>query len=141
MSEATYTFGFGWTVPQPAIAPRANRYAMRDIAIEVAARYGLPLGELTGPARHKSVCAARFEAMHLIYQERWPNGRRVYSLPQIGKFFNRDHTTVLNALKRYRERSGTLKYCKPAPGAPTGIPQIIQQGCGSYRSTSAQITA
>lgn len=139
MSEASYSFSFGWSVP--VRGQRANRYAMRDIATEVASRHGLLLREITGPDRHKSVCNARFEAMHLIYQERWPDGRRVYSLPQIGKFFNRDHTTVLNALKRYRERSGTLKYCKPAPRASSGIPQIIQPDCGSSHSTSAQITA
>lgn len=109
MNEASYTFGWGWRVPVPPPPRRPTRFAMREIVAEVAARHQLHPRDLTGPMRFKSICAARFEAMWLIYQERHPDGRRVYSLPQVGAFFNRDHTTVLNALRRHEQRNAMAR--------------------------------
>jgi len=105
---AVYSFSFGWKHPD-TLPRRPVRYAMRDIAIDTARRHGLTLDDLQGPARFKNICAARFEAIWLIYQERFPDGRRVYSLPQIGAFFGgRDHTTALNAIRRYEARQQVL---------------------------------
>lgn len=92
-----------WHGHIPAARPPGN--AMIRIVREVAERHGLRPHDLTGPHRWKSYVAARFEAIWLIYQERWPDGRRVYSLPQIGRHFNRDHTSVLNAIRRYEGRN------------------------------------
>ena len=104
MSEFAYRFGIGWHIPGPPARP--VQYAMRRIAEEVAADHSLHVRDLTGQSRVKHICAARFEAMFRIYEERHPDGRRVYSMTQLGRFFNRDHTTILNALRRYEERSG-----------------------------------
>ncbi len=110
MSEVAYSFEFGWRVPSAPPPPtrRAPRFAMREIVEEVAARHNLNPRDLTGPMRFKSIVRARFEAMWLIYEERHPDGRRVYSLPQVGAYFNRDHTTVLYALRRYEQRTGRM---------------------------------
>lgn len=72
---------------------------MREIASQVADRYGLALDELRGPSRARPVCWPRQEAMFLCYK----TGR--FSLPQIGRFFgDRDHTTVLHAIRAVEKR-------------------------------------
>lgn len=90
----------------PCTVTRRPGRTIEQIAEDVAQFYRITVVSMKGPARVRSVCRPRFEAMWLAYQERWPNGRRVYSLPQIGAYFGRDHTTVLNALKRHEERLG-----------------------------------
>ncbi len=96
--DLPFRFGLGWQYPT-----RAARFAMRDIVREVAAAHGLGERELF-TSRRLVVIAARFEAMHRCYEERHPDGRRVYSLPQIGQYFGKHHTSVLNALRTHRER-------------------------------------
>lgn len=69
---------------------------------EVAERHGTTVAVLVGPARDAASCRVRFEAMWLAYQERRPDGSRLYSQPQIAaRFGGRDHTTVTNAIRRY----------------------------------------
>jgi chromosomal replication initiator protein len=72
-----------------------------QIISETAERHGYSVKEMTGPARYASLCRARFEAMWLAYQVKRPDGTRLYSLPQIGRAFGRDHTTVINAIRRH----------------------------------------
>ncbi|MBX3751922.1 MAG: hypothetical protein KF897_17725, partial [Opitutaceae bacterium] len=48
-----------------------------------------------GASRTRHVVEARFEAIRLVRAAR-PD----LSLPAIGRLFNRDHTTILHALKR-----------------------------------------
>lgn len=76
-------------------APAAYRPTMRQIATEVAEKHGVRLRDLTGRETGRIYVRARFEAMTRIRDE------LNFSLPQIGRFFNRDHTTVINALRRY----------------------------------------
>lgn len=72
--------------------------AMRQIAQQVANRHGIPLeGLLTG--RRRPTAHARQEAMYLmVEQKRW-------SLPRIGMFFDKDHTTVLHGYRAHKKRS------------------------------------
>jgi len=74
------------------------RPTMRSITADVAKRHGLTVEDLRGPERRQAAVRARHEAMAIIRAQ----GR--FSLPQIGKFFNRDHTTVIHALRRVEER-------------------------------------
>jgi chromosomal replication initiator protein len=71
---------------------------MLEIARSVAERHGLTLADLKGPARSPTFARPRQEAMALIRQ------LTDHSLPKIGGFFNRDHTTVLHACRRHAER-------------------------------------
>lgn len=72
---------------------------MREIAEQVADRYRLTLAELRGQSRARPVSWPRQEAMFLCYK----TGR--FSLPQIGRFFgDRDHTTVLHAIRAVEKR-------------------------------------
>ncbi|MBW3095656.1 helix-turn-helix domain-containing protein [Pseudohoeflea coraliihabitans] len=67
---------------------------VKEIIVEVAERFGFAPREIVGRSRYKPLTRARQAAMAEVYLHR-PD----MSLPQIGRFFNRDHTTVLHALK------------------------------------------
>jgi hypothetical protein len=69
----------------------------RRIVVEVAERHGLAVEDILGPRRSGPLIAARHEAMAEVYT-RCP----ALTLPQIGVLFNRDHTTVLSALKKLK---------------------------------------
>lgn len=74
-------------------------HTMRQIAEEVAARYGVTVDALTGQSSKKVFVVPRQEAMwRMVQTNRW-------SQPQIGKFFGgRDHTTVLHATRAHEKR-------------------------------------
>ncbi len=65
----------------------------------VAARYGLPLVDLTGPSRKQPLAAKRQIAMYLCRE------LTNLSLPKIGAAFGgRDHTTVIHAVDRVKSQ-------------------------------------
>ncbi|WP_332763979.1 helix-turn-helix domain-containing protein [Phenylobacterium sp.] len=74
------------------------RLTMRTIAFRVAEKHGLTLDDLRSPSRRRPLVVARQEAMHEIRQA------TTQSLPAIGRFFDRDHTTVIHALERHAAR-------------------------------------
>jgi chromosomal replication initiator protein len=67
----------------------------KHIIVSIARKYGLPITALLAPIRLKRVVDARHEAMAAVYVE-CPG----LSLPDIGRLFNRDHTTCLSAIKK-----------------------------------------
>lgn len=67
-----------------------------DVLRIVGERFGFARYELTGPRRHAHIFRARAVAMGLLY------GCLGLSLPEIGRLFHRDHTTVLNAVRRFK---------------------------------------
>lgn len=73
--------------------PRQQRIA---VVQEVADRHGVSLEAVLGASRGREVVAARWEAMRRIHNEFGD------STPRIGRLFNRDHTTVLHALKEVK---------------------------------------
>lgn len=73
-----------------------RRWTMRGIAKMVCDKYDVSLEELRGPRRYKSLVAARHELMWRIKTE-LPH----CSYPQIGRFLNRDHTTILYGVRKY----------------------------------------
>lgn len=77
----------------------------REIISRVGALHGYTLAEITGPRLEKKLVQARFDAIKAV-----ADGRPDMSLPQIGRVFNRDHTSILHALnkrggRQNRERS------------------------------------
>jgi transposase-like protein len=66
---------------------------MAQIALDVASEFELTLPQLRGESRHGNIVLARWRCFERAY-------RAGYSLPQIGRFFNKDHTTVLYGLRR-----------------------------------------
>lgn len=73
--------------------------AMRDIKV-IAELHGVDIEGVVGPSRKRKHAHARFEAMaHIRETYGW-------SLSRIGRLFSgRDHTTVLNAIRRHKERT------------------------------------
>lgn len=64
------------------------------IIAEVCAQYGVSRGELTGHCRCRPLVAARHEAMRRIYEETG------LTLARVGALFDRDHTTVIHAIRK-----------------------------------------
>lgn len=67
----------------------------REIISRVGALHGYTLAEITGPRLEKKLVQARFDAIKAVADHR-PD----LSLPQIGRIFNRDHTSILHALRK-----------------------------------------
>ena len=80
--------------PAPPVVLIASPPARaRKIIAEVAAAYELKPEDLTGPRRFKYLMEPRWLAMRRIREE------LNYSFPQIGRLFNRDHSSVIWACR------------------------------------------
>ncbi|MBO5653027.1 MAG: chromosomal replication initiator protein DnaA, partial [Clostridia bacterium] len=80
---------------------------MDRIIAAVAKKYGISTSDIMGTKRNKEISFPRHVA---IYIARKTTG---LSLPQIGKFFSRDHTTVMssiNAVETEIKRSPNLDF-------------------------------
>jgi hypothetical protein len=99
-------------VPQPSppkpveLAPLVKRHPMVIIQRAVATAYGIEFAELLSPRRTRQFVRPRQVAM-FICSKLLP-----VSLPQIGRRFgDRDHTTVLHAIRKVEElRRDDLKF-------------------------------
>lgn len=75
---------------------------VRAIMDRVCAHYGIGINDLLHHGRTQATCRARFVVAHLIRTGVNEAGASP-SLPQIGLWMNRDHTSILNMLRRYDE--------------------------------------
>ena len=82
--------------PKPVeLAPPIKRHPMVVIQRAVAAAYGIEFAELLAPRRSRQFVRPRQIAMYLSSK------LLPVSLPQIGRRFgDRDHTTVLHAIRK-----------------------------------------
>lgn len=82
----------------------APRRSMNDIVYEALAKFpGVSMAEIKGPRRIVKIVAARQYAMYLLYKERTD-----ISFPEIGRFFGKDHTTVLHAVRKLETLYGSV---------------------------------
>ena len=85
-----------------ASPPRANSVSVEDIQRAVCHHFHLRSIDLTSKDRHKSVAFARHVAMYLCKQ------RLKCSFPELGRAFgNRDHTTVMSAVRKIEAQRDT----------------------------------
>lgn len=70
------------------------RPAAREIIMRVAKWRGVQFTAILGTQRTRHIVAARFEAIRAV-----ADARPDLSLPQLGRIFNRDHTSIIHALK------------------------------------------
>jgi len=68
-----------------------------QIIAEVCEKYRVKRKDLLSPIRSQFVMPARFEAIYRIREE------KALSWAQIGRIFNRDHTTILHGYRRHLE--------------------------------------
>lgn len=109
--QATFSMGGSFTInPTEAYCPYRSeivfqmddfpepRRSMKEIAMEVLKEFpGVSLAEIIGPKRARNIIYPRHMAMYRIWSE-----RKDVSFPMIGKFFNRDHTSSMAAIKKMR---------------------------------------
>ena len=74
------------------------------IATDVAARRGVPLQELCGRGRSRSIARARHEVWWRIRH----HPERYLSLPEIARLFGRDHTTIMAGIEAHAQRLAAL---------------------------------
>jgi hypothetical protein len=87
-----------WGAPINFYAPPNAKFILRLVAL----RHGINVEAISGRSRFRSIVAARHEAIGLVYT----HCRRL-SLPEIGRLFNRDHTTILHAIEKLRKSGRT----------------------------------
>lgn len=73
----------------PVETPEQHFGCMRDVAVNVCEKYKVTLNQMLGDGKGRNLCAARREAYHIC------SVKLGKSFPQIGKFFRRDHTTIM----------------------------------------------
>lgn len=73
---------------------------MTDVLRAVASHFGVPVETLKGAGRAREVVVPRQIAMYLI------RDLTTHSLPEVGMFFGRDHSTVLHATQKVGEQIG-----------------------------------
>ncbi|QRE74407.1 helix-turn-helix domain-containing protein [Methylobacterium aquaticum] len=78
----------------------ARHLTIRHVALIVADDYGSSLAEMRGSRRRNEDVKPRQVAMFLAHRL---TGQ---SLPAIGRYFNKDHTTVLHAVRVVAEEAG-----------------------------------
>lgn len=74
---------------------------VRFVIESVCERYSVPTRVLMGRDRHSKTNDCRRECYVILRRMNWRGGRP--SLPQIGRWMGRDHTSVLHGLRRYEE--------------------------------------
>ncbi len=102
-----------------APGPSGLRVTPTAILLAVARFYGINSDELKGRSRHKQIVVPRQIAMFLLREDAH------LSTPDIGRLLNRDHTTVLHAVKQILSdiaRDG------PSRAAVRGIREVIAGG-------------
>lgn len=59
--------------------------------------------EVMSDERRRAVAYARFELVWRLRQHKWPLGGAKYSYPEIGRALGRDHSSVINAERRWEQ--------------------------------------
>ncbi len=86
----------------------------KKIMAEYAEKYSVTIDDLRGPARKRPLVHYRQECMYRIHKS------TKFSLSQIGRLFNRDHTTVYHAINAVERRISEGKDCESLYGDDWG---------------------
>ena len=81
-------------------APQEVKVEMIDVLRQVASHYNMPPDVIRGSGRVREVVVPRQVAQYLIRE------LTDHSLPEIGQFFGRDHSTVMHAISKVTEMLG-----------------------------------
>jgi len=82
---------------------------MYQIAEEMVLKYGIAMDDLRGPTRgSRKIAAIRQEAIWLMSEEKTDKGGPLWSYGQIGRFFNRCHSTMVQTRQSYAKRMGFI---------------------------------
>ncbi|MFC4427330.1 chromosomal replication initiator protein DnaA [Deinococcus navajonensis] len=81
-------------------APQEVKVEMMDVLRQVASHFNMPPDVIRGSGRVREVVIPRQVAQYLI------RDLTDHSLPEIGQFFGRDHSTVMHAISKVTEQLG-----------------------------------
>lgn len=86
-----------------ALRPTPTSPFMKDrvltVVESVASKYDIPMGVVLGDSRTATASRARHECWYLLRRD------TNWSYPQIAKFFNRDHTTIIEGVRQHKKRN------------------------------------
>lgn len=85
-----------------ALARGLCKGTIHDIVAEVSVSTGIPPSQIMGRSRLAPVADARALCMFIAR-------RQGFSLSRIGKSMNRDHTTVLAAIRKMTQRAADIQ--------------------------------
>lgn len=80
---------------------------LRSILNATADKHGVLASDILGLARCRKIAHARQEFMWAAYQPMNKDGTHRFSLPKIGGFLGRDHTSVLHGVRAHAKRMAT----------------------------------
>lgn len=86
---------------------------MRSILAEVCAERGVTETDILSQSRRRKIAHPRQDFMWRCRQVKRADGRDRYSLPQIGAFLQRDHTSVLFGVRAHEARLGEPVHPQP----------------------------
>jgi hypothetical protein len=87
--------------PVPKDMPIIIPKAVRDVIQRVADVFEVTPAEMRGKGKWTRLVHARAVAIRLIRERRWETGDHKHSLPSIGLYFNRDHSTICHSLDHF----------------------------------------
>lgn len=71
---------------------------IREVIEEVAQRHDIPVGLIYAQDRRKAISTVRHEAYYLVHRDFG------LSYPEVGRIFDRDHTTILHGVRKHEKR-------------------------------------
>ena len=83
--------------PEPEPKARVERDFRKRIIADCAEEFGIRVKDILGNSRVNHIVMARRKAAWIFYQ------RGTMSYPQIGRLLNKDHSTIIHAVKKYQE--------------------------------------
>lgn len=81
-----------------AVENRLRLLGVWPVVERTAALYGVHPHAVVGARRHREVVDAR---QHVLAVVRWSTG---WSYPRLGRLFDLDHTSVMDAVRRHEEK-------------------------------------
>jgi hypothetical protein len=88
-------------VPVSDRPPLAVPRVVRDIIEAVAEAFEVHPDEMRGEGKAQTLVLARAVAIRLIRARTWESGEPKHSLPTIGRYLRRDHSSISHSLKNF----------------------------------------
>jgi len=99
--------GYGPPIRTTPIGPTGKDYFRQTLAA-VAAAHGVSPADILGTRRFRHLVYARQELAWRMRNARDSLGDPRFSLPQIAAWMNRDHSTLLHAIRAHEVRTGRV---------------------------------
>lgn len=97
------------------IMPAPKLFDPKELVAAVEQEMWLEHNSIRGPRRHREVVLGRLAVIYILRKRGW-------TFPQIGRFLNRDHTTVLDLHRK------ADVYCRAYPILPRTL-RSLEEYC------------